>query len=139
MLIDYLGGMKLIARHQGFEVVCDQPEDWGGENSAMTPTQLFVASFAMCVGTYVLIFAKRHDLAVEGMKIETEYQMAQDPYRVGAIQVKVVMPAPVSDEHRAALQRAAEGCVVHNAFHDPPETSIVVDLTAEALRRRGDE
>jgi uncharacterized OsmC-like protein len=128
MLIDYLGGMKLITRHQGFEVVCDQPEDWGGENSAMTPTQLFVASFAMCVGTYVLMFAKRHQIPVDGMKIECDYQMAQAPYRIGAIQVKVLMPAPVSDAHRTALQRAAEGCVVHNTMHHAPETSISIAM-----------
>jgi uncharacterized OsmC-like protein len=127
MLISYLGGMKLLASHSGFEVICDQPEDQGGENTAMTPTQLFVASLAMCVGTYVLFFAKRHSIPVEGMKIETDYQMAKDPYRVGAIQVRVLMPAPVSDAHRTALQRTAESCVVHNAFHHPPETKITVE------------
>jgi uncharacterized OsmC-like protein len=128
MLIEYLGGMKLIARHQGFEVLSDQPAENGGDNTAMTPTQLFVASLAMCVGVYVLVFAKRHDLPVEGMKIESDYQMAKDPYRVGAIQVKVIMPQAVSDAHRAALQRAAEGCVVHNAFHHPPDTTITVTV-----------
>ncbi len=127
MLIDYLGGMKLLARHQGFEVICDQPEDWGGENSAMTPTQLFVAASAMCVGTYVLLFAKRHQIDVEGMKIECEYQMAQDPYRVGAIQVKVKLPGAISRRHLAGLQRAAEGCVVHNTLHQPPATSITIE------------
>ncbi|MFB3881116.1 MAG: OsmC family protein [Armatimonadota bacterium] len=126
MLITYLGGMKLLATHTGFEVLADQPTDQGGDNAAMTPTQLFVASLAMCVGTYVLFFAKRHSIPVEGMRIETDYQMAKDPYRVGAIQVKVLMPAPVSDAHLSALQRAAETCVVHNAFHHPPATSITV-------------
>jgi len=126
MLTVYLSGMKLSTRHQGFEVVCDQPQDSGGDNTAMTPTRLFVASLAMCIGTYVLSFAKRHDIPVEGMKIETDYQMAKDPYRVGAIKVKVIMPQGVSDAHRAALQRTAESCVVHNAFHHPPETTITV-------------
>jgi uncharacterized OsmC-like protein len=126
MITEYVGGMKLITRHQGFEVLADQPGDGGGENTAMTPTRLFVASLAMCVGTNVLFFAKRHDIPVEGMRIETDYQMAKGPYRVGAIQVKVIMPEAVSDAHRAALQRTAEGCVVHNAFHHPPETTIAV-------------
>ena len=126
MIIEYLGGMKLVTRHQGLEVVCDQPEEEGGENSAMTPTQLFVASLAMCAGSYVLFFAKRHDIRVEGMKIETEYQMAKNPYRVGSIQVTVLLPAPISEDLRAALQRSAEGCVVHNSLHDAPETSIVI-------------
>jgi uncharacterized OsmC-like protein len=127
MLIEYLGGMKLIARHQGLEVLSDQPVDQGGDNTAMTPTQLFVASLAMCVGVYVLAFARRHQIPVEGMKIESDYQMAEAPYRVSAIRVKVIMPQAVSEAHRAALERAAEGCVVHNAFHHPPETTISVE------------
>jgi putative redox protein len=130
VVIEYLGGMKLVARDNGLEVVCDQPEDQGGENSAMTPTQLLVASLAMCVGTYLLFFARRHDIPTEGMRIETEYQTAEDPHRVGAIQVTVHMPAPVSDHHRAALQRAADGCLVHNTLHHSPDTSITVNYPA---------
>ena len=124
MIVEYAGGMKLVARHRGLEATSDQPEDGGGENSAMTPTELFVASLAMCVGVFVLYFASRHDIRVEGMKIEAEHEMAPDPRRVGAIQVRVHMPEPVEERYQAALQRTAEHCVVHNSLRQPPKVAI---------------
>jgi uncharacterized OsmC-like protein len=126
MIIEYAGGRKLIARHRGLQVLSDQPESGGGENTAMTPTELFVASLALCVGAFVVYFAQRHDIQLEGMKIETDYQMSDNPRRVGAIQVRVHMPGPVSERHQAALQRTAEHCVVHNTLHEPPDVVISV-------------
>ena len=126
MIVEYAGGMKLVARHRGFEMVSDQPTSGGGEGTAMTPTEVFVASLAMCVGVFVLYFAKRHGIPVEGMRIETDWQMAEGPRRVGAIQVAVTMPQAVSAQHRSALQRAAEQCVVHNTLHHEPKVSISV-------------
>ena len=126
MIIEYAGGRKLIARHRGLQVLSDQPESGGGENTAMTPTELFIASLALCVGAFVVYFAQRHDIQLEGMKIETDYQMSDNPRRVGAIQVRVHMPGPVSKRYQAALQRTAEHCVVHNTLHEPPDVVISV-------------
>ena len=127
MIVEYAGGMKLVARHRGLEATSDQPESSGGENTAMTPTELFLASIAMCVGIYVLYFATRHEIAVEGMKIEIDHQMSDDPRRVGAIQVRVKMPEPVDPQYQAALQRTAEHCVVHNSLRNPPDVVIAVE------------
>ncbi len=57
MIIEYAGGRKLIARHRDLQVLSDQPESGGGENTAMTPTELFIASLALCVGAFVVYFA----------------------------------------------------------------------------------
>ena len=48
----------------------------------MSPPEVFAASLATCVGVYVLNFAKRHDIRVEGMKISADWQIAEDPRRV---------------------------------------------------------
>jgi len=127
MIVEYAGGMKLVVHHRGLEAVSDQPENEGGKNAAMTPTELFVASPAMCAGVFVLYFATRHEIAVEGMKIEADYQMSEGPRRVGAIQVRVKMPEPVDPQYQAALQRTAEHCVVHNSFLNPPDVVIAVE------------
>lgn len=127
MIVEYAGGMKLVVHHRGLEATSDQPESSGGENTAMTPTELFLASLAMCVGIYVVYFASRHEIAVEGMKIEVDYQMSEDPRRVGAIQVRVKMPEPIEPRYQAALQRTAEHCVVHNSLRNPPDVVIAVE------------
>jgi len=124
MIVEYVGGMKFVTRHRGLELTSDQPESGGGGNTAMTPTEMFVASLAMCVGVYVAYFASRHDIAMEGMKIEADHQMSDDPRRVAAIQVRVKMPEPVDPKYQAALQRTAEHCVVHNSLREPPNVAI---------------
>jgi len=50
MLIEYAGGMKLVAHHRGFQVVTDQTEKDGGDDTAMTPTELFIAALGTCSG-----------------------------------------------------------------------------------------
>lgn len=127
MIVEFDGGMRFVARHAGHEVASDQTRKGGGEDTAMTPTALMIASLAMCVGVFVAYFAKRHDIALEGMQIEADYEMVENPRRVGEISVKVIMPEPVAPRYRVALQRAAENCVVHNTLHHPPEVTIALE------------
>jgi len=126
MIVEYAGGRKLIARHRGLEVLSDQPEQGGGENTALTPTALFVASVAMCAAVFIVNFAERHDIALEGMSIETEYEMAEGPRRVGGFRLQVNMPGPLDQRQRAALLRVAEQCVVHQTLVHQPHVEISI-------------
>jgi len=126
VLIEYAGGMKLIARHRGLELVTDQPIQEGGENTALTPAEAFVAALGSCAGVYVLHLAKRRAIPVEGMTIEVDYTYAERPRRVGTMEVRVRMPQPVDPQQQAALQRAAEQCLVHNTLRHPPRVAITV-------------
>jgi uncharacterized OsmC-like protein len=126
MLIEYAGGMKLVAHHRGFQVVTDQTEKDGGDDTAMTPTELFIAALGTCSGVYALNFAKRHNIPVAGMKIEADYTYAERPRRVGSVRIRISLPQPVAEQLRVGLQRAAEQCLVHNSLRQPPEVSISV-------------
>jgi uncharacterized OsmC-like protein len=126
MLVEYEGGMKFVVHHRGLELTSDQPIDGGGADSAMTPVEIFVASLATCVGVYAVTFARRHEIAVEGLEIEVQHTMANAPRRLASLNVTVVLPGAVSEEHRKAVQRAAESCVIHNTLSHPPQTRIAV-------------
>jgi len=126
MIVEYAGGMKFVTRHRGLEVVSDQPAKEGGQNTAMTPAELFVASLGMCVAVYVVGFAVRHGIPVEGLTAEVDYQIAEAPRRVGQMKVTVKLPQPVTGENQTVLQRVAEQCLVHNTLRHPPEVAISV-------------
>ncbi len=126
MLIEYAGGMKLTINHRGHQVVTDQIEAQGGDDSALTPTELFVGALGSCAGVYVLGFAKRHGVLVDGLRIEVEYTYAEHPRRVGSVQIQVKMPQPVEAHLLSGLQKAAEQCLVHNSLRQPPQVSISV-------------
>jgi putative redox protein len=126
MYVEYAGGMKFIVHHRDLELVTDQPADQGGDNTAMTPAEVFIASLGACIGVYVVTFAKRHGIVVEGLRIEVDHTVVEGPRRAGRVAVQVKLPQPVNAEQKAALQRAAETCFVHNTLRHPPQMEITV-------------
>ena len=55
------------------------------------------------------------------------YDWAENPHRVGAIDVSVTAPG-LTDERREAFERVIDHCTVHNTLRHPP--AITVGLTA---------
>jgi putative redox protein len=50
--VRHLGDDRFAIDVRGHEIVVDQPVDAGGQDTAPTPTELFVASLAGCVAFY---------------------------------------------------------------------------------------
>ena len=123
--VRYSGGDRLSATVRGHEVLTDQPVEDGGEDSAPTPTELFVVSLASCIAFYAERFLRRHRLTTENFRVDCGYEWAENPHRVGVIQVTVDAPGlPV--EKREAFARVVEHCTIHNTLHQPPEVRIRV-------------
>jgi len=127
VIVEYAGGSKFVARHRGLEVVSDQPVEKGGENAGMTPPELFIVALGACVGVYVVRFAERHDIPLEGLTVEADYETAEDPRRIGSIKVKVKLPQPPPEKYREALLRSARQCMVHNTITHCPQVDISLE------------
>jgi len=106
----------------------DQPITDGGEDSAPTPTELFVSSLAACVAFYARRYLARHDLPVEGLAVEAVYSMAARPARVGEITLRLEISDSVPEDKRAALLAVARHCTVHNSIETPPTIGIDLDV-----------
>lgn len=102
----------------------DQPLSDGGSDTAPTPTELFVASLASCVGFYARRFLARHQLPTDGLAVTATFTMADRPARVGDIKVELTVPDGVPEERRSALLAVATHCTVHNTLAQPPDVSI---------------
>ena len=114
---------------RGHRLVVDQPTDAGGQDSAPTPTELFVASLATCVAFYAGRFLTRHGYRRDGLAVSVGYEMASDrPARVSGIRLVVRVPAGLPPERWAALRAVVSHCTVHNTLGSPP--SITIDLRA---------
>jgi putative redox protein len=48
--VHHLGRDRFGVRIRGHELVSDQPREDGGEDTGPTPTELFIAGLAACVG-----------------------------------------------------------------------------------------
>jgi putative redox protein len=121
--VTYVRGDQLRIQVRGHEIVTDQPVEDGGDDIAPTPTELFVASLAACVGYYAEQFLRRNGLPADGLTVTTDYSWAENPHRVGAIELHVDAPG-LTAARREAFSRVIEHCTVHNSLHHPPEVRV---------------
>lgn len=117
--VQYEGGDRLRISVRGHQLHVDQPLEDGGEDTAPTPTELFLASLAACVGFYAERFLRRSGLATEGLAVACDYSWAGSPARVGEIALRVEAPG-LTSERAEAFARVIEHCPIHNTLQQPP-------------------
>ncbi len=124
MKITFPGGKKVNAEYNGFTHQTDQPLNAGGENSAPSPFELFLASLGACAGFYVLSFCQQRGIDMTG--IELRQTMALDPrtHRIGQIDIEIILPAAFPEKYRAAVVQAAQLCTVKKHLENPPKFSL---------------
>jgi putative redox protein len=126
--VAYAGGESYAIATRGHALLTDQPTGNGGVDAAPTPTELLVGALASCVGFYTGRYLERHSLQRDGVHVSAEFTMATDrPARVGAIRLRISVPAGVPAGRRAALLAVASHCTVHNTLRHEPV--VTVDLT----------
>jgi uncharacterized OsmC-like protein len=104
----------------------DQRCEDGGEDSAPTPLELFLASLASCVAHYARRYLRRHDLPTEGLLVEATWEMAKAPARVGAIAISLTLPPGVPDDRREPLLAVASHCTVHSSITHTPDIRVAL-------------
>lgn len=124
--VEHRGEDKFDIRIRGHVVRVDQPHEDGGEDTAPTPTELFVASLASCVAFYARRYLARHNLPTEGLAVETSFEVGSRPARVSGIEVRLIIPEGVPAERRDALLAVAGHCTVHNTLVTPPQVTITL-------------
>ena len=123
--VRFVAGEAYEVMVRGHRLVVDQPADAGGQDSAPTPTELFVASLASCVAFYAGRFLTRHGYSREGLAVSAGYEMASDrPARVSSVRLMVRVPAGLPPHRQAALRAVVSRCTVHNSLASPPPVTI---------------
>lgn len=126
LTVRHLGGDRFGIGVRDHEVVVDQPLTLGGEDTAPTPTELFVGSLTACVAFYARRYLSRHDLPVEGLEVTAEYRADTKPSRVSDVDIRIRLPEGVPEERVAALLAVASHCTVHNSLTAPPAVTVGV-------------
>ncbi len=123
IVVTHEGGDRLRIAPRGHELWSDQPVADGGGDSALTPTEIFVAGIAACVAYYAERFLRRHDMSTDGLRVTARYGWAENPHRVGEIDLEVEAPrlAPARQE---AFERVIERCTLHSTLRQPPAVRI---------------
>jgi putative redox protein len=127
MRVRHLGGDRFAIDVRGHTLTVDQPLDAGGQDTAVTPTELFVAGLASCVAFYARRFLARHAVDPAGLEVATEYTLGGRTARVSDITIRITPPPTLPDERRESFLAVASHCTVHNTLADPPAVGITLD------------
>jgi len=124
MMIDFPGGARVDAHFGDLTLKTDQPPAGGGEGSAPSPFDTFLASIGTCAGIYVLGFCRQRGIPVEGVRIVQ--RMHHDPATgmVGKIDLEIQTPPGFPEKYLPALIRAADQCKVKKHLERPPQFDV---------------
>lgn len=123
----HAGGMRFTAEVRGHLIETDQPTDGGGADSAAMPLELMGASLATCIALYVHQFLAVRHLPTSGLRVDMASEMAHQPKRIGAFDVRVQLPDGVPEEYRERIERVAMSCPAHNTLTHPPEIRVSLE------------
>lgn len=132
MNIQFPGGSRVDAFHEGFWIRTDQPLVQGGENSAPSPFDLFLASIGTCAGFYALRFFQQRSLDTKGLGLSVTPERDAARKRVVRIRIEIALPAGFPEKYREALLRAVDQCTVKRHLTEPPR----FEVTAVALQEQ---
>jgi uncharacterized OsmC-like protein len=93
--------------------------DNNGKGERFSPTDLVATALGTCMLTIMGMRAREMKVNLEGVKIEVEKIMKQDPRRIGGVNLTFHFPDTFqADSHqRAVLENAAHTCPVMYSIH----------------------
>lgn len=112
---------KVEAHYRGFVVQTDQPVKRGGDESAPSPFDLFLASIGTCVGYYVQSFCRQRQISTEGIHLEQIMHVDEATKMIGEIEIKIFLPDNFPEQYKNSVVKAAGACAVKKHISNAPE------------------
>ncbi len=129
MEIYFPGGKKVHADYAGFTIETDQPVHGGGEGTAPSPFDLFLASIGTCAGIYALGFMQQRGIKPDGAKLVMKMDYDQLHRRISGIDLNLVLPKGFPLQYRQAIISAMNLCTVKKHLANPPEFTLSATAT----------
>jgi ribosomal protein S12 methylthiotransferase accessory factor len=121
-------GKKVMAEVNGKTIITDQSIASGGENSAPTPFDLFLASIGTCTGIYVKSFCIQREISTEGISLKQIMKYDQTTKLISEITVEINLPANFPEKYKESLINAANLCTVKKHLHTPPLINVITQV-----------
>lgn len=123
--VTFPGGVGVDATFRGHTIHTDQPKP-AGDDTAMSPFDLFLASLATCAGFYALRFCQERHIDTEGLGVTLT--PTRDPVTKKLdIGIDLRLPDGFPGKYRDAVIRAVDQCAVKKALVEPPAIEVRVE------------
>lgn len=125
MEIVFNGGKVVTALSHGHVIKTDQPLISGGQNSAPSPFELFLASIGTCTGIYVKSFCDNRKIPTDDIKIIQTAVYDEETGLPVNIKLDIKLPADFPEKYREAVISVAELCKVKKSMASPPVFEVI--------------
>jgi ribosomal protein S12 methylthiotransferase accessory factor len=123
--ITFDGGKVVTAHSHGHIIKTDQPVHSGGQNSAPSPFELFLASIGTCTGIYVKAFGDNRKIPTDNIKIIQSSEYDEETGLPVSIKLDIKLPPDFPDKYKEAVISVAELCKVKKAIASPPVFEVI--------------
>jgi len=126
--ITFDGNKKISAHFRDFTVHADQPDTGGGENTAPSPFELFLASIGACAGFYVASFRQSRSIPTDNISIIQTVSRNDTMHMVEKVILDIVLPPDFPEKYKAAAIKAADTCSAKKHLLNPPEILVNIKI-----------
>jgi putative redox protein len=130
--ITFPGRKRVDAEMEGHVIRTDQPAQYGGDASAPSPFDYFLASIGTCAGIYVLSFCEERKIPTEGISIvqRLEYGEKETGKKfIEKIVIDITVPPSFPEKYRKTLIKVVDQCTVKKAIMDPPKFEVKTQVS----------
>ena len=127
----HVGKQRFQIHARQHMIESDQPVENGGDNAAMTPPELFLASLGSCAAFYAAQYLSSRKLADHGLEVSVDAEKLRDPARLGNFVIKVQSPVSLTADQTVAMERSVHRCLIHQTMLQPAQIAIEIVATAE--------
>jgi ribosomal protein S12 methylthiotransferase accessory factor len=120
MIVTFPGGKKVDTQLGRHVIRTDQPAAGGGEDSAPSPFNLFLAAIGTCAGIYVVGFCQKRELPTDGIRIRQRNHFDAETGVLARVELDIEVPPSFPEKYREALVRVADQCAVKKAIQAQP-------------------
>jgi len=128
--VTFPGGLRVDAEYKGFAVKTDQPVSDGGEETALSPFDLFLASIATCAGYYVLAFCREREIPTEKASVVMRTEKGLESKMIDRIVIDILLPPEFPEKYRNAVIKAVNSCTVKVHLTKPPAFEIAAKASS---------
>lgn len=108
-------GFETEIEIRGHRLVADEPQEDGGKDAGPRPTELLAASLASCAAVTIVMYADRKGWEVGNLEVAVDYRKPSVDEQPG-FEVRISIPADLSDEQRERILVIASKCPVHKTL-----------------------
>lgn len=131
--VHFPGGKRVYADNGAFTIETDQPVRGGGDGSAPSPFDLFLASIGTCAGIYALGFMQQRGIDPEGSHLAMRTHPDPESGLIGRIDLELTLPDGFPEKYRAAIVNAMNLCTVKKHLAAPPAFEVTT-VAAEPVQ-----